>query len=45
MNNLTTLPTGVFSSLRQLSTLWIFSNQIAMLPPGIFDSLESLETL
>ena len=44
-NMLTTIRTGAFSRLKNLTTLWLFNNQIYTIEPGAFDGPSRLEYL
>ena len=44
-NKLTNITAGAFSRLKNLTTLWLFSNQIYTIEPGAFDGPSRLEYL
>ena len=44
-NMLTTIKAGAFSSLKNLTSLWLYSNQINTVESGAFDGLSRLELL
>jgi hypothetical protein len=45
MNDLASIPPGVFDSLSNLISIDLHDNQIASLPPGVFDRTTQLQEL